>query len=81
MKYIVIELQKLAEDADISTFVFSKNTKEEAESAYYSILAAAAISTIPVHGAIIIDELGNPLKNNHYTHKVKQEDEQTAPND
>lgn len=80
MKYIVIELQKITEDADISTLVFPKNTKEEAESTYYSILAAAAISTIPVHGAIIIDEQGNPLKNNHYTHKVKQE-EQTAPND
>ena len=68
MKYIVIELQKHTEDADVSTIVATKNTKEEAESTYYSILASAAISTIPVHGAIIIDEMGNPIKNNHYTH-------------
>ena len=68
MKYIVIELQKITEDADISTIVTTKNTKEEAESTYYSILASAAISTIPVHGAIIIDEMGNPIKNNSYTH-------------
>ena len=81
MKYIVIELQKIKEDTDISTLVSTKNTKEEAESTYYSILASAAISKIPVHGAIIIDELCNPLKNNHYTHNAKQEDEQTAPND
>ena len=78
MKYIVIELQKIKEDADIFTIVVTKDTKEEAESTYYSILAAAAISKIPVHGAIIIDELGNPLKNNHYTHKVE---EQTSQND
>lgn len=68
MKYIVIELQKIKEDADISTIVVTKDTKEEAESTYYSILAAAALSTIPVHGAIIFDELGNPLKNNSYKH-------------
>lgn len=68
MKYIVIELQKLTEDADVSTIVYPKNTKEEAESTYYSILASAAISTIPVHGAIIIDEMGNPIKNNSYKH-------------
>ena len=72
MKYIVIELQKHTEDADVSTIVTTKNTKEEAESTYYSILASAAISTIPVHGAIIIDEMGNPIKNNHYTHKVAE---------
>lgn len=68
MKYIVIELQKITEDTDISTLVNSKNSLEEAESTYYSILAAAAISEIPIHGAIIIDEKGNPLKNNCYEH-------------
>lgn len=68
MKYIVIELQKLAEDVDISTLVFPKNTKEEAESTYYSILSSAAVSNIPVHGAIIISEEGFPVKHQCYKH-------------
>lgn len=66
--YIVIELQKNAEGV-VSNIVTSHNTKEEAESKYYSILAAAAVSNIPVHSAIIVSEDGFPVKNNCYKHE------------
>ena len=66
MKYIVIELQKHAEDADISTIVTTKNTKEEAESTYYSILASAAINNLPVHSAVVLDENGCPVMYKSY---------------
>lgn len=65
--YIVIELQKNAE-GQVSNLVTSHNTLAEAESKYYSILAAAAVSNVPVHSAIIVCEDGNPVKNNSYQH-------------
>ena len=67
MKYIVIELQKNAE-GQVSNLVTSHNTLAEAESKYYSILAHAAVSEIPVHSAIIVSEEGFPVKNNCYKH-------------
>ena len=67
MKYIVIELQKNKEGA-VAHLVTEHNTLAEAESKYYSVLSYAAVSEIPVHSAIIIDEYGNPVKNNSYKH-------------
>jgi hypothetical protein len=65
--YIVIELQKNADGA-VANLVTSHNTLAEAESKYYSVLAAAALSTIPVHSAIIVSEEGFPVKNQCYKH-------------
>ena len=65
--YIVIELQKSADGA-VSNIVNSYNSLEEAESKYYSILAAAALSQIPVHSAIIVSEEGFPVKHQCYKH-------------
>ena len=67
MKYIVVELQKDAEGV-VSNIVTSFENLAEAESKYYSILAAAAISTVPVHSAIIVSEEGFPVKNQCYKH-------------
>ncbi len=65
--YIVIELQKDAE-GQVSNLVTSHNNLAEAESKYYSILASAAISEVPVHSAIIVSEEGFPVKHNCYKH-------------
>lgn len=65
--YIVIELQKNAE-GHVANIVTEHPTLAEAESKYYAILAAAAISAIPVHSAIIVSEEGYPVKNNCYKH-------------
>jgi predicted regulator of Ras-like GTPase activity (Roadblock/LC7/MglB family) len=65
--YIVIELQKNTEGI-ISNIVTSHNSLAEAESKYYTILAAAAVGNIPVHSAIIVSEDGFPVKNQCYKH-------------
>ena len=65
--YIVIELQKNAEGV-VSNIVTDFATLAEAESKYYSILAAAAVSEIPVHSAIIVSEEGFPVKHQCYKH-------------
>lgn len=65
--YIVIELQKNAE-GHVANIVTEHPTQAEAESKYYSVLAAAAVSTIPVHSAIIVSEEGFPVKHQCYKH-------------
>lgn len=76
MKYIVIELQTTGNNT--ANIVTTYDVREQAESAYYAILSAAAISSVPVHSATIITEEGYPLMNGHYTHEQPViEDEQT----
>ena len=65
--YIVVELQKNAEGV-VSNIVTAFDTLAEAESKYYSILASAAISKVPVHSAIIVSEEGFPVRNQCYKH-------------
>ena len=65
--YIVVELQK-NEQGVVSNIVTSFNTLAEAESKYYTVLAAAAISKIPVHSAIVVSEEGFPVKHQCYKH-------------
>ena len=64
--YIVIELQKSA-DGHVANIVTEHTSLNEAESKYHSILAAAAVSNIPMHSAIIVSEEGFPVK--HYCYK------------
>lgn len=65
--YIVIELQKSA-DGVVSNIVTSHNNLAEAESKYYSVLASAAVSQIPVHSAILVSEEGFPVRHQCYKH-------------
>lgn len=70
--YIVIELQKTT---DISTLVNSYSNRDQAEQRYHQILVAAAISELPKHAAIILDEDGHELKSECYTHEQEEEEE------
>ena len=67
--YIVIELQKNA-DGHVANLVTEHSTLAEAESKYYAVLSAAAVSTIPVHSAIIVSEEGFPVKYQCYKHNT-----------
>ena len=71
--FIVIELQKIV-DNEISNIVTTHENRREAESHYHSILAAAAISTIPVHTAIILSEKGLPVMFQCYEHETDETD-------
>lgn len=65
--FIVIELQKSAESV-VSNIVNSYDTQAEAESKYYSVLSAAAISNVPCHSAVLVSEEGFPLMHQCYKH-------------
>lgn len=65
--YLVIELQTTAgQTANIVTAYTDRNT---AEQAYHSILASAAVSSVDVHTAIMVDEYGISLKREFYDHR------------
>ena len=67
MAFIVIELQK-NEKGVVSNIVTQHNTQPEAESKYHAVLAAAAVSEIPVHSAVIVSEEGFSLMHQCYKH-------------
>ena len=63
--YIVLEIQ--ASDT-IATTINSYEDRNTAESRYHQILAAAAVSTVPHHSAVLMNEVGNTIKSDSYTH-------------
>ena len=65
--YIVMELQK-NENSGVSNIVTEHATLPEAESKYYTVLASAAVSKLPVHSAVLVSEEGFPIKNQCYKH-------------
>lgn len=65
--YIVIELQKNV-DGVVGNIVTTHDTLAEAQSKYYSILASAAVSNLPVHSAIIVSEEGFAVDSKCFKH-------------
>ena len=65
--YIVIELQT-ASDGSLANIVTEYSTIPEAESKYHTIMAAAALSSVPIHAAVILDEDGKELVHGSYHH-------------
>ena len=59
----------VAQLENTANIVTAYDIREQAESAYYAVLSAAAISSVPVHSVILITEEGYPLMNGHYTHE------------
>ena len=65
--FIVIEIQTAA-DGKVATIVNSYASQNDAESKFHSILTAAALSSLPVHSAIIMNEKAEVIRAEHYTH-------------
>lgn len=65
--YLVLEMQTNA-GSGISTITTRKDTLPEAESMYHSILAAAAVSSVEVHSASVLNESGKQILHQAYAH-------------
>jgi hypothetical protein len=72
MKYIVIELQESA-DGQVANIVTSHDTANEAESKYHAVLSAAAVSSVPVHSAIMVNSHGGYINSQSYDHTGETE--------
>ena len=68
MKFIVQEIQKDASGNVALLPALIKDDRNQAESAYYSILSSAAVSSLLVHAACIYTEDGVPVVNKAYYH-------------
>ena len=67
--FIVIELQTI-NDEQVANIVNAYTEQKVAEQKYHTILAAAAVSSLPCHAAVMLDEKGRMIKSEYYTHEV-----------
>lgn len=72
MKYIVIEIQKAADGTVAIPPIATYDTFFEALSRYHTILASAAISQVPVHTAVVLNEVGQEIRLDSFNHADEQ---------
>ena len=72
--YVAVELVT-KQDGTFSVSTYKKETRDEAEKAFHSILAVAATSANPIHAASILNPEGKLLKNECYKHEVENKPE------
>lgn len=70
MKYIVLETQTNT-DGTVGTLLTSYDKLNEAESKFFSILSAAALSTLPTHTAFLLTNNGTMLRVETFSHEVE----------
>ena len=68
-KYVVVEIQTF-DNGTIGSLVTPKDDYYQAESTYHTVLAAAALSELPVHTAVLLDNEGNVIHSQAF---VKEE--------
>jgi hypothetical protein len=68
MKYLVLEIQVNADGSVSIPPIASYDVRNEAESKYHSVLAAAAISTVEMHSAVLLTSDGKNLERKSYNH-------------
>ena len=79
MKYIVIEFQTFANGA-MSTPSWSYDDFAEAKAKYYTVLAAAVVSDLPVHSCAIMNNEGTLINKECIRHPVEEEEENEQQN-
>lgn len=70
--YIVMEIQKMA-DGQVSHLVTTHDTSAEADQKYHTILAAAAVSNVAKHSAVVLSDDGLFIKSETYEHEAQAE--------
>lgn len=70
--YIIQEMQTSgSQTALVPALTYAD--RNQAESAYHAALAAAAISSVPVHAVLMYDEHGSTIKRDYYEHLPEDE--------
>ena len=73
-EYIVIEIQ--TNDADkVAHLVTTEPDYWTAQQKYHTILAAAAVSTLPVHTAVILSPYGDVIDKKSYNRRTPEPEE------
>lgn len=71
-KFNIIEMQ--TGDDGITAFLMDQsNDPNTADSIYYQKLAAAAISKVPIHAVVLVQDNGAQLKTGYHDHREQTE--------
>ena len=65
--YIILEMQTNGDSTALVPPVTYRE-QNQADSAYYQKLAAAAVSSVPVHTITMLDEHGRSIRSEFYEH-------------
>ena len=82
-QFYIIEVQRYSDGSygDIKHFAYDEDPDKarlKAESKYYEVLSAAAISNLPSHAAILFSSEGFPIMHQCYKHEPVVEPEEVA---
>lgn len=66
--YVILELQTNGETTAVVSPVQVKETKDEAESVFHSILSYAAVSQVEQHTALILNPQGQLVESKCFKH-------------
>ena len=76
-KYLVTEIQHWA-NGSVQNPTWSYDDRNKAEAKFHTVLAAAAVSTLPVHSAILFTDEGFTLESKCYKHGEEPETEEAT---
>ena len=79
--YLVIEIQKFSEESVAVCPVITKPTWNEGESEYCRVRSVAAISSVPQHSVIFMNDQGQLYDSKCYTHFPDPAPEEEAEGD
>lgn len=65
--YYIIEIQKQS-DENCAHLIQTAETENQAKSIFHQIMASAAISSVPIHTAIVLTDEGVPIIRESYQH-------------
>lgn len=77
-RYIVDEIQ-IYNDGTMGTLQYTFDNRAEAESKYHGVLSFAAVSTCPVHTAIMFTSSGVLIATQTYYHDIPVPETPTEP--
>lgn len=69
MTFLVIEIQTNT-DGTVGNLISAYTERNLAEQKYYTVLAAAAVSTLPTHAVALLTNDGQPVMHAVYRHPV-----------
>lgn len=76
--YIVIEIQTNASGA-VGNFVWAFETRDEAFAKYHAVLSSAAVSSLPIHACVILQNDGLQIAAQHFDHRQPEPEPEPEP--
>ena len=70
--YYIFEIQKQL-DGTCAHLLTTAETENEAKSKFHQVMAAAAISSVPIHTAVVLTDEGVPIMRETYRHIGEEE--------